>query len=222
MSEAKKTRATRLREKSSARRQQQKVEVRQALLEAASELFLEGGLEKFSLRGVAERVGYSATTVYLYFDNKDDLLFSVSLEGFEQFEQALQAAYKTTDDPIARIKAIGHAYVAFGVAYPAHYRLMFMERGEFLLKENPNDCKPTIDSFDILVRAVHEAHTAGVIGVKEPMGLVYTLWAAVHGLVALTLCVPVMDERDLEARTEDLLMTLHSGFYGDFSQKERQ
>lgn len=212
MTETKTTRAVRLREKSSARRQQQKLEVRQALLAAASELFLEGGLEGFSLRGVAERAGYSATTVYLYFENKDDLLFSVSLEGFERFGQALKNAYDSADDPIARIRAIGHAYVAFGVAHPAHYRLMFMERGEFLLKENPNDCKPTINSFDILVTTVHEAHVAGVLNTDEPMNLVYTLWAAVHGLVALTLCVPVMDERDLEGRTDDLLATLHSGF----------
>ena len=211
MSEAK-TRATRLREKSSARRQRQKAEVRQAILTAASELFLEGGLEGFSLRGVAERVGYSATTVYLYFDNKDDLLFAVSLEGFEQFGQALKNAYDTVTDPSARIGAIGRAYIAFGVAHPAHYRLMFMERGEFLAKENPNEQKPTIDSFDILVQAVLEAHAAGVLSTQEPLSLVYTLWAAVHGLVALTLCVPVIDERDLEQRTDDLLMTLYSGF----------
>ena len=212
MSKARTTRATRLREKSSARRQQQKAEVRQAILTAASELFLEGGLGGFSLRGVAERVGYSATTVYLYFDNKDDLLFSVSLEGFEQFGQALKTAYDTVDDPVARISAIGRAYVAFGVAHPAHYRLMFMERGEFLLRENPNDCKPTINSFDILVQAVYEAHAAGMVNTDDLTNLVYTLWAAVHGLVALTLCVPVMDTRDLEQRTDHLLTTLHSGF----------
>ena len=207
-----KTRATRLREKSSARRQQQKAEVRQAILTAASELFLEGGLAGFSLRGVAERVGYSATTVYLYFDNKDDLLFAVSLQGFEQFGRALKNAYDTVDDPLARIGALGHAYVAFGVAHPAHYRLMLMEHGEFLAKENPNDCKPTINSFDILVQAVHEAHAVGVLNTEEPMDLVYTLWSAVHGLVALTLCVPVMDSRDLEKRTDNLLTTLYGGF----------
>ncbi len=212
MPEIKPTRAIRLREKSSARRRQQKVEVRQALLEAASELFLEGGLEGFSLRGVAERAGYSATTVYLYFSNKDDLLFSVSLEGFETFGGALQAAYNKADDPIARINAIGRAYVTFGVAHPAHYRLMFMERGEFFLKENPNNCEPTSDSFNVLVQAVHEAHAAGVLNTDSPMSLVYTLWAAVHGLVALTLCVPVMDTRDLETRTDDLLTTLYHGF----------
>ncbi len=207
-----KTRATRLREKSSARRQQQKAEVRQAILTAASELFLEGGLGGFSLREVAERVGYSATTVYLYFDNKDDLLFSVSLEGFERFGQALKQAYDSVGDPLARISAIGRAYVAFGMAHPAHYRMMFMERGEFLSKENPNDCEPTINSFNVLVQAVHEAHAAGVLNTKEPMNLVYTLWAAVHGLVALTLCVPVMDKSELEKRTDNLLGTLRQGF----------
>lgn len=212
MSETKTTRAVRLREKSDARRKQQKAELRRALLDAASELFLEHGLEGFSLRAVAERVGYSATTVYLYFENKDDLLFAVSLDGFEQFGRAIYSAYETTADPVERIGAIGRAYIAFGVQHPAHYRLMFMERGEFLLRENPNNQKPTIDSFGILVRAVHEAHAAGRLKTGEPMDLVYTLWVGVHGLVALTLCVPMLSETDLDARTEHLLSVLHSGF----------
>lgn len=212
MSDVKATRATRLRQKSGARRQQQKTEVRRALLDAASELFLEHGLAGFSLRGVAERVGYSATTVYLYFENKDDLLFAISLDGFEQFGQALQTAYDTTADPVERIGALGQAYIAFGVAHPAHYRLMFMEHGEFLNKTNPHDQKPTSDTFGILVRAVHEAHAAGRVRSGNPMDLVYTLWAGVHGLVALTLCVPMLSEADLTIRTDHLLDVLVSGF----------
>lgn len=206
------TRATRLQAKSSARRAQQKAEVRRAILDAASELFLEGGLEGFSLRGVAERVGYSATTVYLYFENKDDLLFAVSLEGFEGFGRALQTAYDSVSDPAERIGAIGRAYVAFGVSHPAHYRLMFMERGEFLSRTNPHDQKPTVDSFGVIVRAVHEAHAANRVRAGDPMSLVTTLWAGVHGLVALALCVPLLNESDLEARTEHLLGTLYRGF----------
>ena len=206
------TRAARLRAESSARRRRQKAEVREAILSAASELFLAGGLEGFSLRGVAERVGYSATTVYLYFENKDDLLFAVSLEGFEGFGRALQAAYDSVSDPVERIGALARAYTAFGAAHPAHYRLMFMERGEFLARTNPHDQKPTVDSFGILVRAVHEAHAAGRIRLGEPMDLVYTLWAGVHGLVALSLCVPVPTEGDLDTRTEHLLSTLYQGF----------
>ena len=206
------TRATRLRAKSSARRAQQKTEVRQAILSAASELFLEGGLEGFSLRGVAERVGYSATTVYLYFENKDDLLFAVSLEGFEGFGRALQNAYDSVSDPVERIGALARAYTSFGAAHPAHYRLMFMEHGEFLTRTNPRNQKPTVDSFGILVQAVQEAQAAGRVRSGQAMDLVYTLWAGVHGLVALSLCVPVPTESDLGTRTDHLLNTLYQGF----------
>jgi AcrR family transcriptional regulator len=48
---------------------------RQAILTAAGALFLEQGYERFSLRKVAERIGYSPTTIYPYFRDKDDLLF---------------------------------------------------------------------------------------------------------------------------------------------------
>lgn len=205
------TRNERLKTQSAARRERQKLELRTRILEAASELFLEHGYSGFSLRQVAEQVGYSPTTVYLYFENKDDLLFEVSLEGFTRFRQVLEAAYASTNDPVKRIMALGRAYIAFGLAHPAHYRLMFIERGDFLFKENPLDEKPAIDSFEVLVRAVHEAHAAGCLRPGEPMAFVYSLWAGVHGLVALRLCVPMADAPGVAARTDHLLEMLLSG-----------
>ena len=71
------TQAERLRQAIRHRRDQEKQELRQTILNAAGELFLEQGYERFSLRKVAERIGYSPTTIYLYFRDKDDLLFTV-------------------------------------------------------------------------------------------------------------------------------------------------
>lgn len=68
------TRVERTRQASRHRREQEKEELQQLILKAAGELFLEQGYDRFSLRQVAERIGYSATTIYLYFEDKDDLL----------------------------------------------------------------------------------------------------------------------------------------------------
>ena len=76
------TRAERLRAASRIRREQQRQELRQAILTAASDVFLAQGYAGFSVRQVAERIGYSAATIYLYFQDKDDLLFAVVDEGF--------------------------------------------------------------------------------------------------------------------------------------------
>src|SRR5690606_10552707 len=65
---------------SAKRRERERALLRKNILQAASQEFLEHGYEDFSLRRVAERIGYTPTTIYLYFRNKDDLLHSTVLE----------------------------------------------------------------------------------------------------------------------------------------------
>ncbi len=127
------TRDERVRRASQARREQNKADLREQILAAAGEVFLERGYEQFSMRQVAERIGYSATTIYNYFENKDDLLFAVVDQGFERFSADLQAAAESETDPRDKLDAIGEAYVRFGLENPMYYELMFMRRTEFLL-----------------------------------------------------------------------------------------
>jgi hypothetical protein len=94
------TRGDRMREASRERRSLQKQELRSSILVAAAELFLEHGYEHFSMRQVAERIGYSATTIYLYFENKDDLLFEVVSDGWQRFSDDFLAAAAAADEPL--------------------------------------------------------------------------------------------------------------------------
>jgi len=91
------TQAQRLHQAIRHRQDQEKQALRQTILTTAGELFLEQGYDHFSLRKVAERIGYSPTTIYLYFRDKDDLLFTVVDEGFTRFGQQLAAAAASTE-----------------------------------------------------------------------------------------------------------------------------
>ena len=179
------TRAERVRQSSRQRRAQQKEALRRTILEAAGELFLEFGYEGFSMRQVAERIGYSATTIYRYFENKDDLLFAIIREAFIQFRQELAAAARTTDDALARIEALGHAYINFGLQNPVHYQLMFMQRTDFLLANRDGQKQPMIDSFKVLQQAVEQAMDAGVIECGDAETCSEVIWALVHGITSL-------------------------------------
>src|SRR3954462_14730867 len=119
---SKTTRAERLRDASRHRRDQEKQDVRQAILDAAAALFREQGYERFSLRQVAERIGYSPTTIYLYFTDKDDLLFTVADVGFNRFGEQLVAAAASAKDPARRLTAMGRAPIDFGIQNPAYYQ----------------------------------------------------------------------------------------------------
>ncbi|HEX7005014.1 MAG TPA: TetR/AcrR family transcriptional regulator [Trueperaceae bacterium] len=187
------TREERIRQRSAERRSVQRAERRRSILDAAATLFLEHGYERFSLRQVAEEIGYSPTTIYLYFSDKDDLLFHVAMDGFGRFGEELQEACDGASEPLEKLAAIGEAYVEFGLTNPVHYRLMFMQRGEFLEREPPEGYESVIDSFGILTRTVEECLEAGVIEDGDTLAYAAMIWAAVHGVVALAIATPYLE-----------------------------
>src|SRR6266516_2121668 len=195
------TQAERLRKAIRHRQAQEKQELRQAILTAAGELFLEQGYERFSLRKVAERIGYSPTTIYLYFHNKDDLLFTVVDEGFVRFGQKLAAA-ESQEDPWERIIALGRAYITFALQNPVYYQLMFLQRTDFLTQRQVGESQPRIASFRMLQQAVQQAIDAGVLRPGDVESYSDVLWALVHGIASLALSMPTFDASRLERTME--------------------
>jgi AcrR family transcriptional regulator len=181
------TQAERLREVSRRRREQEKESLRRAILDAAAALFLEHGYEGLSMRQVAERVGYSATTIYRYYEDKDDLLFAIVQEGFLRFGRQLAKAAGVSDDPRARLDALGHAYIEFGLKNQVYYRLMFMQRFDLIFDGRPEREAPMIDSFGVLRRAVEQAMQAGVLRQGDPETTATVIWAVVHGVTSLAI-----------------------------------
>jgi AcrR family transcriptional regulator len=196
------TQAQRLRQAIRHRQAQEKQELRRAILTAAGELFLEQGYERFSLRKVAERIGYSPTTIYLYFRDKDDLLFTVVDEGFRRFGQQLTAAAAGTEDPWDRLIALGRAYVAFGLQNPVYYQLMFMQRADFLTQKHAGESQPRIASFQVLRQAVQQAIDAQVLRPGDAESYSDVLWALVHGMVSLAISMPMFDASRIQRTME--------------------
>lgn len=218
------TRSSRPRGKSRSRGQLEKEELRAAILRAASEEFLQHGYEGFSLRHVAEMVGYTPTTIYLYFRDKDELLRETARQGFAAFDSTIQNA-ATHSDPRERLRALGLAYFEFGVQNAAHYRLMFMQRADFLLPRllGPGateemqaaallDPTPShrVIAQDLLVQAVQDGMEAGVFSQGEAIAKADALWAGIHGLTSLALS-PLMSPDHARSVANELLDTLIRG-----------
>jgi len=206
------TQSERIRQAMRRRQEHKKQELRQAILTAAGQLFLEQGYDRFSMRKVAERIGYSPTTLYIYFRDKDDLLFTIVDEGFEQFGQQLVAAARnTTADPWERLLALGRAYVRFGVHNPMYYELMFMQRSDFLMHAPQGESTPRIQAFNILQEAVQQALDAGILHPGSAQAYSDLLWALMHGLVSLSISVPLFDATRLQQALDEAPRLIERG-----------
>jgi len=192
---------------SETRRARQRDDLRQSILTAAAELILERGYDGLSMRQVADRIGYTATTIYHHFEHKDALVAAVIDEGFGRFLAALQAV--TTGDPLGRIADLGRAYVRFGLENRIYYQLMFMQRPD-LLNFGSNDRQSERSAtFELLLQAVQDGLDSGAIRPGDATTYSNVLWAGVHGIVALALKMPGFDDATVTQLTE-LTIDIHA------------
>ena len=100
--------------------------VRQNILDQALELISEDGYDNFSMRKLANRLDMTATTIYQYFANKDELYLAVLQEGFELLLEALKGAEQTKTDPLEKLTALTREFVDFGIRNPNFYNIMLV------------------------------------------------------------------------------------------------
>jgi AcrR family transcriptional regulator len=170
------------------RRAREKEELRQEILDAARELFAKEGYENVSMRKIAEKIDYSPTTIYLYFEDKHEMFHSICEETFAKLVKEFEEIEASTSDPIEQLKRAGHAYIEFGLSHPNHYKVAFMGVGHPARAEE--------HKFDYQGSTGEKCfmHLRGIVercvqqGKFRPLDLDATsqaLWAVVHGITSL-------------------------------------
>jgi len=158
-------------------------DLRVAILNAARALCLSHGAGAVSARKIAARVGCSATTLYLYYRNLDDLLHHLRMEGHALLAEAF-AAIDTGAPALERIRAMGRAYHDFGLAQRGYYDLMFGARSSTSLRREV--VQREMYTLLVLRDVVKSGMDAGEIRPDlDPMVATNALWAEIHGVTAL-------------------------------------
>ncbi|HXJ87256.1 MAG TPA: TetR/AcrR family transcriptional regulator [Candidatus Binatia bacterium] len=171
------------------RREREKLETRDKILDAARELFATEGYEGVSMRMVAEMIEYSPTAIYVHFADKEELFRELCHKDYARLAQVFQSSVISTD-PIDRLKQIGAIYIDFGIRYPNHYKFMFMTthpKHELDAVDREMMGNPEVDAYAFLRWAVQQALDAGCFReqVTDVELVSQTLWASVHGVISL-------------------------------------
>jgi AcrR family transcriptional regulator len=170
------------------RRQRDYTRLHAKILNAARALFVERGYENCPMRAIARKIGYSATTIYLHFKDKESLIQELCTQDFLTLSQAFQRIARVAD-PIERLRRTGLAYAEFGLRNPNHYRLMFMTPHPAFEPESTEVEKgnPQKDAYAFLTHTVAECVRSGRLrpGLTDVELIAQTVWAGVHGAVSL-------------------------------------
>ncbi|TCK27857.1 TetR/AcrR family transcriptional regulator [Pseudonocardia endophytica] len=164
---------------------------RDRLLRAAADLIAASPGESVPLRAICDAVGVRLPTLYHFFGNKEGLLDAVIEYGFEQYLDAKQK-HESSGDPIQDIRDGWDAHVAFGIANPGFYALMY---GQVTPGRRPAaQSGPTT----ILLALTHEAARRGRLAVDPDRAAAHILAAN----IGLTLRQIVTAQPDPELSVE--------------------
>jgi len=171
------------------KRHKYKEDFRREILNSARELFINNGYEKFSMRGLAKKIDYSPTTIYLYFKNKDDLLFAICEEVAEQFLTKLSHIRSVQNKPYEALRQSMLYLVEFAFDNPNQYKVFFLTRPnvygtqeDFMKRESM--ARNSYFEFREIVQACIKA---GKLRRMDIDVLTQVLATAPHGLITMTL-----------------------------------
>ena len=170
------------------RKEKQKQEIRKMILDASMKLFAEQGYENVSIRKIADLIEYSPTTVYLYFKDKNEILFNLHEIGFQKMAE-YNADLWTIKNPLVRLHKMGENYVRFGLENPQYYDLMFILKAPMEALETMKNCdwKSGDVALGKLKETMAECIEQGLIINGDVNAMAMTIWSTVHGLVSLAI-----------------------------------
>ena len=178
------------------RRERERQATQQAILQAALEIASEEGWESVTMRRLAERIEYSPSAIYKYFEDKEAILLALLRQGFQRQLAALEQISTQAHSPSARLLQIAGAYWDFAWQHPILYQLMFDLQGTL------HEVEEAKALFLAVREAIEEWSQAQGVRMADLDAAVDILWATMHGLVALTMTQRIYGGR---TRARDLL-----------------
>jgi len=158
-------------------------QLRDLILQAATELIERDGLSGLSAREVARNIGYSPGTLYNVFENLDDLVLTIEGQLLDRLSERLNGVPRT-GDPRRRVHELAATYLRFTHENPKLWNLLF----EHHLPKG-RDVPPTYRAkLDSLLALVEDA-LAPLMANADPAALrraARVLWAGVHGITSLS------------------------------------
>ncbi|SEN44602.1 transcriptional regulator, TetR family [bacterium A37T11] len=208
------------------RKERHREDLRQAILDAAKKLFMKHGYEATTIRKIAAEIEFSPTTIYLYYKDKNDILYALQKEGFILLGKSFHPLMQV-DDPYERLKAMGRTFIQFSLENSEFYELMFVMKepllnlDTFCVNGQDVDWEEGIAAFDFLLHTVEDLQRIGYFKGQDTKIISLWIWATVHGLCTLQMHghLEHVARHKLEGLEPTALLPLIFGSFVQFLEK---
>ncbi len=164
---------------------------RENIVSAASTLFMEKGIAAASMDDIAKAAGYSKATLYVYFENKEEIVGILVLNSMKKLYGYLSSALIQHETTKARYDAICRGLVQYQEEFPFYFKMVLdkintdFENQDYLPEEKETyqigeEINEKIKSF--LLSGMEKGELRGDL---EIMPAIFNFWGMISGMVQL-------------------------------------
>lgn len=183
---------------------------RRSILREAAAIISRDGYAALSMRRLAAALGLSAGALYRYFPTKQHVLMGYWSEALEDLRGRLERLDDSARPHLDVLRDMLDAYADFGLEDKDRFRLLFMENDFGIFEEFSRDYN-VFSVYNIVESRIKSAVTSGALPCLHAKTICQLLWASVHGVLSLGLCVPQLGFGDLSSLARLAAETCLSG-----------
>ena len=189
------------------------VSLRRQILQVSRKLLLEKGFDRMSMRKIAGSVGCSATSIYLYFKNKDDLLHALIEEGFEMLYQNLIQVLERDPEsnPDARIECLCREFIRFGMENPEYYEIMFQLHPKHMRRYPVEKYRRARRNIDLIMHSLEQGHKQQLFYIPNARLVSNVILSTLHGGISLMNAGRIDVKVDRESYVETIIQSVLAG-----------
>jgi AcrR family transcriptional regulator len=166
------------------RKSRERALLKQKILSAALQVFAEQGYDRVSMRKIAALIDYSPTTIYRFFQNKEDLLGAIAAETYRDLAARFEKTKADNGDrPLELLKSLVREYIIFCAERPEMFRmfsdLVSFEMEEGIMYEHLGGTRFKV--YQSWFHGIRRAIESGDLELKDERRIFLYLWDAVQG-----------------------------------------
>ena len=164
---------------------------RENIVSAASALFMKRGIAATSMDDIAKAAGYSKTTLYVYFENKEEIVGILVLNSMKKLDDYISSALIQHETTKARYDFICRGLVQYQEEFPFYFKMVLdkinidFESKNYLPEEKETyqigeEINEKIKNF--LLSGMEKGDLRGDL---EIMPAIFNFWGMISGIIQL-------------------------------------